>query len=512
MAEAVATTTVGIRGTRYPVVLPRLSDPRMHVAAVLVSVQVLGQTVLRFDVSIAQILLTIGLCAAIEVPMVAFERGVLAWPASALLTGNGIALLMRTPGTEWGDWWSLNGWPAFVAAAVVAMMSKYAIRHRGRHIFNPSNFGLVVVFLTFGAAYADPQVLWWGPWNPGLYATVGLIVVGGLTLSLRLGLLGLVSAFWATFAAGIGILALAGHEMVARWSIDPVAGLRYWAILVTSPELMIFAFFMITDPPTTPKGRRARIAYAVAVGALAALLSATQVTEFGTKVSLLAALTLVCAARPLLESMFEEKLPDMATARIRLAALGAVVVYALALLGLNSAFEQDFQIPEVPLRSGIELGDLPSPTVRESVTRTAEVDPALATMVLTDVVADLETESEALASGDTDGLAESTLGARLEAIEQRMAANRAEGLLEERHYGIEAAELVLLRDPASPQAVPELGLLVSAKVDMRRWNEGDGSVLESSSDSVREVFRVARVGDRYLIRESMEPDATMVTT
>ena len=72
-----------------------------------------------------------------------------AWPASALLTGNGIALLLRTPGTEHGDWWSLNGWPVFVAAASVAVLSKYAIRFAGRHVFNPSNFGLVVVFLLF---------------------------------------------------------------------------------------------------------------------------------------------------------------------------------------------------------------------------------------------------------------------------------------------------------------------------------------------------------------------------
>jgi hypothetical protein len=48
--------TVNIRGREYPVVLPSLRDPRLHVAAVLLTLQVLGQTVLGFRLSIAQIL------------------------------------------------------------------------------------------------------------------------------------------------------------------------------------------------------------------------------------------------------------------------------------------------------------------------------------------------------------------------------------------------------------------------------------------------------------------------
>ena len=58
---------------------------------------------------------------------------------------------------------------------------------------------------------------------------------------------------------------------------------------------------MITDPKTIPKGRVARLVYAVGVGLLATLLIAPQTTEFATKVAVLAALALMCAARPLLE-------------------------------------------------------------------------------------------------------------------------------------------------------------------------------------------------------------------
>lgn len=101
--------SITVLGRRYPVLLPSPRDPRMHVASVVVSVQVLGQVVLGFDVSIAQILLSIATAGRVELAIVAWSRQVIAWPASALLTGNGVALLLRVPGTEHGDWWSLRG-------------------------------------------------------------------------------------------------------------------------------------------------------------------------------------------------------------------------------------------------------------------------------------------------------------------------------------------------------------------------------------------------------------------
>src|SRR5438132_3704645 len=97
--------SVGIAGRRYPVLLPTLRDPRLHLAAVIVSLQVLGQTVLGFELSIAQILACIITCAALEVGLTLWRRRILMWPASAMLTGNGVAFILRVPGTRHGDWW-----------------------------------------------------------------------------------------------------------------------------------------------------------------------------------------------------------------------------------------------------------------------------------------------------------------------------------------------------------------------------------------------------------------------
>jgi hypothetical protein len=62
----------------------------------------------------------------------------------------------------------------------------------------------------------------------------------------------------------------------------------------------VFLFFMITDPRTIPETGRGRRLYAVSVGLLATLLIAPWTSEFSAKLAVLGALTIVCAARPLL--------------------------------------------------------------------------------------------------------------------------------------------------------------------------------------------------------------------
>src|SRR5689334_8318477 len=128
-----------IRGTPYPVVLPKLRDPRLQLAATITSLQVIGQVGFHFQLSIAQILIALGTCAVLEVAIAARRQHVLLWPASALLTGNGVAFVLRVPGTAHGDWWSVRGWWIFAATAAVSLLSKHVLVWRGQHVFNPSN-------------------------------------------------------------------------------------------------------------------------------------------------------------------------------------------------------------------------------------------------------------------------------------------------------------------------------------------------------------------------------------
>ncbi|HEY6962218.1 MAG TPA: FG-GAP-like repeat-containing protein [Gaiellaceae bacterium] len=291
---------VAIRGTTYPIVLPKLRDPRLHLAATITSLQVLGQVAFHFRLSIAQILVSLATVAVIEVAITVWKQHVLMWPASALLTGNGVAFVLRVPGTRHGDWWSLRGWWIYVLCAGGSLLSKYVIAWKGEHVFNPSNIGLVAVFLVLGRGRVEPLDFWWGPMSWWMALALAIIVSGGFAILRRLKLLRVALSFWAAFALGIGGVAVGGHAMTARWHLGPLHGLSFWWILVTSPEVLVFLFFMITDPKTAPRDLRARVGYGVVLGLLAAALIAPTTTEFAAKVALLSSLAIVCLVKAVL--------------------------------------------------------------------------------------------------------------------------------------------------------------------------------------------------------------------
>src|SRR5256886_16910904 len=107
---------VRIFGREYTVILPSLRDPRMHVAAVLVTLQVLGQTVLGFRLSVAQILICLSTGAAIEFGGAFFKDSAIMGPASGLLTGNSTAFILPTPGRLHGRWWSTHSIAIFLCS------------------------------------------------------------------------------------------------------------------------------------------------------------------------------------------------------------------------------------------------------------------------------------------------------------------------------------------------------------------------------------------------------------
>lgn len=318
-----------------PVVLPQRGDPRLKLAAIISTLQVLGQTVLSFRVSIAQILVSVLLCAAIEVAVVYRRSGMLVWPGSAMLTGNSVAFILRTSGTQHGDWWSLNGIEFFVLACVLSMLSKYLIRPAGEHVFNPSNVGLVWTFLLVGPAHVFPQYLWWGPIGPPVVLALLVIVAGAVWILRSVRMYQMALAFFVPFAAIVAVLALAGRSFYAVWNPNPISGLGYFTNIVLSPEIMVFVFFMMSDPRTAAKTPAGRIVYGAATAAVAGTLISFQPTEFGIKLGILASLTVTCALVPLIDRWVARaagvpaEVKELTRASGR-ASLAAVVIVALA--------------------------------------------------------------------------------------------------------------------------------------------------------------------------------------
>jgi len=103
-------------------------------------------------------------------------------------------------------------------------------------------------------------------------------------------------AAFAAFVA-IALAQVPDHCMVASWHVTPMCGRDLWQILVTSPEVLIFALFMIPDPRTVPDGQVARVVFGIIVAMLAVLLLGPTTLEFWTKTAILASLVIACALR-----------------------------------------------------------------------------------------------------------------------------------------------------------------------------------------------------------------------
>ena len=486
---------VRLRGRSYPVVLPTWRDPRLHLAATIISLQVLGQVAFEFRLSIAQILVAIGTCAVLEFGIAFFRHQVILWPASALLTGNGVAFVLRVPGTEHGDWWSMRGWWIFAGTAAVALLSKYLIRFRGRHIFNPSNFGLVLCFLLIGPERADPLEFWWGPMSAWMALALAIIVVGGLTILSRLRLLEIAVGFWLAFAAGLAVLAASGHGMTARWHLGPVEGWELWRILVFSPEILVFLFFMITDPKTIPSGRRGRRAYAVGIGVLAVLLLAPQTTEFGAKVAVLAALAIACAARPVAEVLAPRVRWTTLPALGRGGRAGLAALSVAAIAGLVVVAGIPARTAESANAARLAAAELPEVTVARSEGVSTQLDHETALAIAGDLVADLRAESQAVADGDHDLATEGAAGARLAAVWKQIDASGATVVPD---YAVERVRLT--PEPGDGQSAPLVVALARGTVELVTY-EGSPPAVAQRSDPApfEQTLELELQGGRYLI-------------
>ncbi len=216
-------------------------DPRLYQIASLSAMLLYGLLFLHFDVSAAQIAVTIG-AALLTQYAGARMAGLPAFDAkSPLISALSLCLLLRTEHLT-----------VAALAAALAIGSKFAIRWKDKHVFNPTNLALAVM-IGSGLGWISPgqwgQIAWFG----FLIACLGSLVVT------RAARADVTLAFLAFY---VGLLIVR-----ALWLGDPLTIPLHQ---LESGALLIFAFFMISDPKTTPDSRTGRIVYALLV-TLAAL-------------------------------------------------------------------------------------------------------------------------------------------------------------------------------------------------------------------------------------------------
>ena len=522
--------TLTIGGTAYPLILPSIRDPRLHVAAVIITVHVLGQVGLHFWVSVPQILAAILTCAILEVAITFRQSRAIVWPASAMLTGSGVALILRVVGTPPGEPWSTYAWYVFAIVAGLSLLSKYVIRYQGSHVFNPSNIGLVVAFVVLGSTRVEPLDFWWAPLNSWMLAAYAVIIGGGLLITRRLHLLALAATFWVTLALGVGILAGSGHCMTARWAFAPVCGFDFWRVIVASPEVLIFLFFMITDPKTVPAGRVGRVVFGFLVAVASTLLLAPQTNEFGTKVGLLAGLVVVCASRPVLDRFLPE--PRSAADEIgrfasRLAmgsvphpgivrgvARVALIVVAVSVVGVGIVVAgtpaRGLVVPDTgellsAVPHAVDPATLPAITVDVPAWDDTTAGPqSIAQDILVALAEDLELENQALLRADGSILTAVDHGDRLKEMQGRLADAEASGRTVIAHYQFDAVHVVTIA-PFGVQSGGSLGFESQGIVTNETYDAA-GTLLDRQTTPFSLTFAVRRpTGDRWMIVAALPP-------
>lgn len=208
-------------------------------------------------------------------------------PLSALISGIGLCTLLRT-----------NTLAAASLAAAIAIASKFILRWRGKHLYNPTNLALVVMLIA-GAG-------WISPGQYGHLAFVALLMVClGLTVACKAGRSDVTLAFLAVYAA-----ILFGRSW---WMGEPMTIPLH---RLQSGLLLQFAFNMISDPRTTPDSPAGRLLFGALVAIGAGIVQFVMFRTNGPVWSLAACTLLVPALDRWLEGPRHAWTPVPATAGV----------------------------------------------------------------------------------------------------------------------------------------------------------------------------------------------------
>jgi Na+-transporting NADH:ubiquinone oxidoreductase subunit NqrB len=167
------------------------------------------------------------------------HRGIL----SAVITCFGLSILLRADSL----------WVHPLAAAL-AISAKYVIRVHGKHLYNPANLGVILAIWLFPGAWVSP-----GQWGQDLALAVWFLMLGGVVVNRAQRS----DIAWVFLAAYLGLVALRVAALGQPWAI--------FLHQFGNGGLLLFAFFMISDPMTIPNRKSARVAYAMIVALVAFL-------------------------------------------------------------------------------------------------------------------------------------------------------------------------------------------------------------------------------------------------
>ncbi|MEZ5318052.1 MAG: RnfABCDGE type electron transport complex subunit D [Vicinamibacterales bacterium] len=218
-----------------------LRDPRHYQIAVLSTLLTYGILRLEFDVRPGRVALLVATALLVQAACVRLWRVPRFDARSPLISALSLSLLLRT-----------NDPSIAMAGAALAIAGKFLVRVRGKHLFNPTNFALAVLLAFTGDAWVSP-----GQWGSVAFTAALMACLGGLVVNRA----ARSDVTWAFIAAYTTLVT--GR---AVWLGDPFAIPLHH---LQSGALLVFTFFMISDPRTTPDSRAGRVIFATLVALVA---------------------------------------------------------------------------------------------------------------------------------------------------------------------------------------------------------------------------------------------------
>ena len=225
----------------------QLLDPRYLIAFLISLVLVAGQLRYHMLGGYERLVLALLTCTATEALLSWFVRGQVVNLQSAYISGLSLSLLLKPQGAAL--------WP-FALGGFLAISSKYVLRYRGNHLWNPTNFAIVTLLL------AAPNRVTELSHQFGSDIWTNLVIWGfGLAIAARVRTLHITLTYVASFLVLNTLRSLALGQPIAP-EIAPITG----------PMYQLFVFFMITDPRTVVRERRWQIVVAVLIATTEAVI------------------------------------------------------------------------------------------------------------------------------------------------------------------------------------------------------------------------------------------------
>ena len=211
-------------------------DPRLYQIGALTLLLLYGIFALNFDITLLRAALLVGTAIGTQA-LFARMNGLAFDPRSAAISGLSLSLLLRS-----------ESMILLLAGAVIAVASKFVVRIHGKHVFNPTNIAIVVLMLASKHVWVSP-----GQWGNVAFFGFLIACIGGLVVN-RAARSDVTYAFIVAWSA----LVIGRSLWVGEPLTIPIHRLENGALL-------LFTFFMISDPKTTPDSRAGRILFAALV-------------------------------------------------------------------------------------------------------------------------------------------------------------------------------------------------------------------------------------------------------